>query len=926
MRSLRQVALLLLVTAARGLEVPPSDSSAGPSEPAEPPLVSLQSQLDEMLSKQLSNPATEPPTVVLAGHHNDGKSALLEALLGLRLSHVGASTTTRRPLRVHSQHDSACEEPVLFLQRDGPESAEERVSLADVRAYVEAENSRLQRLGEVEDADIRVRLRWRLAPNVVLIDTPGLLSLPAGSSAADASLLRTSTAAERVLLAQLSAHPARLCLCLEDTADWQLSPTRDVVCRADPRLERTLLVSTKLDGKLRMFSKAEDLHRLLNPTSLTVAHPKLLGGPIFTSIPPVRDASSERNPAALAEAVAKEEASMRKLLHERLGSDEYASRIGIHALRSEMQPLIDKRWAEIAGAASQAVDAKLANLQRSLRAPPEVESEDLEDFVHRFCLSVHALLKGSMTLRASEHGETLQQEQANSGSGPLCQLKKPAAADRKAASEGATTSSSWTSSSSSSSAAAAAAASRPASGGAAGSTRIDFNLKSGGGGEALDAAALATAAEAATAGDNPTRDEALLWLHASKRLYGGAQYWRALQEFMLGAAQAPEEEVTVEEIVNAMGVDGYHDGVNYMRAVCVIVVEKARGYFDEALAKLRKRMLHVMARLCVLADELMLIEAERARDAEAHSALAEAGDADAAGAGGGGAATTLHAPGRQWGSLSGFDGVRPASPAAHAQYMSAVAPVFRKFVTRTMASTMDKCVHDVSAMTRYVSWDFSSPTKDALHNLLVEPVHVALENRFAAAAAAREEAAKRYGRNGGRRGRGGGRRGRGEGAAEEEDEALDGAAEAARTIASYEEMVAGFTETLMTRRVTEPMRQLMNELVVEVIRAWREEFCRTISVKLNSGFLLPFCEALPNYMRKEVGRYAREMGMVGLDGDGASPGGVGIRAGGLAAAGMGTDARTSRLRIEIDEGVRQRESLQRITHRMHARVVKGSSQ
>ena len=41
-----------------------------------------------------------------------------------------------------------------------------------------------------------------------------------------------------------------------------------MVARVDPELARTLLVATKLDGKLRMFSRAEDLHRLLNPPSL----------------------------------------------------------------------------------------------------------------------------------------------------------------------------------------------------------------------------------------------------------------------------------------------------------------------------------------------------------------------------------------------------------------------------------------------------------------------------------------------------------------------------------------------------------------------------------------------------------------------------------------------------------------------------------
>jgi hypothetical protein len=38
-------------------------------------------------------------------------------------------------------------------------------------------------------------------------------------------------------------------------------------------------------------------------------------------------------------------------------------------------------------------------------------------------------------------------------------------------------------------------------------------------------------------------EEYTLWLHSRKRLFGGAQYWRALQEFMLGAAEGPTEEV-----------------------------------------------------------------------------------------------------------------------------------------------------------------------------------------------------------------------------------------------------------------------------------------------------------------------------------------------------------------------------------------------
>ena len=507
--------LAALVVFTHGVSVPPvAPPPASPPLSTPPPsaestttLAAVQAQLDGILTRHANLP--EPPCVVLAGHHNDGKSALCEALLGLRLCHVGASSTTRRPLRIHAQHDAACDEPQLFLQRD-PSSSEERASVAEVRTFVESENVRLAASGGVEDAEIRVRVRWRLAPNVVLVDTPALLSIPKDSPVADANLARASEAAERILLAQLKP-PTRLCLCLEDTADWQLSPTCAVVRKADASLSRTLLVATKLDAKLKQFSMAEDLHRLLNPQTISAAHPRLLGGPIFTCVPPTRDASSTQ---ALHEGVAREEASTRRMLSERLGSDVYSSRIGVVALRGALQPHIDHRWHELLNAASQSVDAQLQTLQKQLQAPPEAEGETLDDFVHRFCLSVHQLLRGSIALEPATHGETLQQEISMSHSGALCEIKRPEAALRQQASTEA--------------------------------SKRGLSVISSGGSAAAsvgEAAMLESAAARAESGADPDGDAATMWLHAGKRLFGGAQYWRAMHEFMLGASQLEHEEV-----------------------------------------------------------------------------------------------------------------------------------------------------------------------------------------------------------------------------------------------------------------------------------------------------------------------------------------------------------------------------------------------
>jgi hypothetical protein len=42
-------------------------------------------------------------------------------------------------------------------------------------------------------------------------------------------------------------------------------------------------------------------------------------------------------------------------------------------------------------------------------------------------------------------------------------------------------------------------------------------------------------------------------------------------------------DISREEIVNACGIDDFHDGVNYTRTACVIAVSKARDMFEPFL-------------------------------------------------------------------------------------------------------------------------------------------------------------------------------------------------------------------------------------------------------------------------------------------------------------------------------------------------------
>lgn len=77
--------------------------------------------------------------------------------------------------------------------------------------------------------------------------------------------------------------------------------------------------------------------------------------------------------------------------------------------------------------------------------------------------------------------------------------------------------------------------------------------------------------------------------NAHMRLFGGAQYHRAMAEFRAGIGQLTCPDISREEIVNACGVDDFHDGVNYTRTACVIAVSKARDIFEPFLHQVRSR-------------------------------------------------------------------------------------------------------------------------------------------------------------------------------------------------------------------------------------------------------------------------------------------------------------------------------------------------
>lgn len=63
----------------------------------------------------------------------------------------------------------------------------------------------------------------------------------------------------------------------------------------------------------------------------------------------------------------------------------------------------------------------------------------------------------------------------------------------------------------------------------------------------------------------------------------------------MGSVRCPDVER--EEIVNACGVDDFHDGANVIRTACVVGMAKARSVLEPFIQQLGYRLTHILRRM-----------------------------------------------------------------------------------------------------------------------------------------------------------------------------------------------------------------------------------------------------------------------------------------------------------------------------------------
>lgn len=478
-----------------------------------------------------------------------------------------------------------------------------------MQAYIEKENFKLERdpTRSYDSREINIRMEYRYCPNMILIDTPGMIHAPKGNqlSVQQRAIAQASKEAENLVLEKMKCKDY-IILCVEDTTDWKHATTRNVVMQADPTLSRTVLVTTKLDTKLSQFSEGKDVENFLKAPLIGNLFPHIYGGPFFTSVPTGRvgtDKDFGTNEDFVAAIKSAEYADNKdiylKVKAQNQDQSSLLQHVGVSKLRSYLEDRVDDCYRRNVAKILPMLQSDYRRAADELSATQqELSSLSVENlrsganmYRETFVKELSGIIQGTAKVSPSEWGETLEEEQA-SGSGFL---------DNKA--------------------------------------------------EAMQSNEWRKIASAEVG-------------NSAHKLFGGAQYHRALREFAAAAKHINPVVITEDEIANAAGVGDMHDGVNYMRAACVLSLDKAHATFDPMLQSLQQRCTHIMDRLFPLLDGLITEELSHKASRQAITTYSNSNS-----------------------------------------FRAVVQQIYSQFIKDQMAWCLEKCQDDLHGMTRFVTWD-----------------------------------------------------------------------------------------------------------------------------------------------------------------------------------------------------------------------------
>jgi len=352
------------------------------------------------------NLVTARPEIVLVGTTGSGKSALLDAMVGV--SGLGSAQPTLRSLVVHTAY--APKERVVFRQDLSLREHSRDVTLdglAAVPAEVAARN--------VEAAVANPMVLQIESPNVLdatYIDTPGLIIDPNNSASAshEQATLNAIAPSNRLIVV---VRPAAYAAMPRANYDYVL----DVVKRVDPEYTRTVVVYTQLQEQLRAFQNAKAVNQFLTVTAPDVRT-------YFVTVPALELRTRIDGDSAKYDELLRKAARRDKLVLEQLQYDKrHEANIGAPAFVQHITQFVWRAHQVFNPRVLEEIRSRKAASQRN-HSVAEKKVDALTSnyfrvvasgYTMQFLQTIQALLRGCAEGNPAVNGETLDQEKSDCG-------------------------------------------------------------------------------------------------------------------------------------------------------------------------------------------------------------------------------------------------------------------------------------------------------------------------------------------------------------------------------------------------------------------------------------------------------------------------------------------------------------------------------
>ncbi|XP_073027825.1 LOW QUALITY PROTEIN: dynamin-related protein 5A [Primulina eburnea] len=361
------------------------------------------------------------PEIVALGGQSDGKSSLLEALLGFRFNVREVEMGTRRPLILQMVHDSTALEPrCRFQEEDSEEYGNPILSstaIADtIKSRTEAHLKKIRTA--VSSKPIVMRAEYAHCPNLTIIDTPGfVLKAKKGEPESTPDEILS-------MVKSLASPPHRILVFLQQSSvEWCSSLWLDTVREIDPAFRRTVIVVSKFDNRLKEFTDRWEVDRYLSASGYLGESTR----PFFVALPKERSAiSNDEFRKQISQVDTEVMSYLRDGIKGGFDEEKYKSYVGFGCLRDYLESELQKKYKEAAPATialleqrCSEVTTELTRMERKIQATSDVSHLRRSAMLHVsfICNHLEALLDGAADPEPEQWGKTTEIEKFESGIG-----------------------------------------------------------------------------------------------------------------------------------------------------------------------------------------------------------------------------------------------------------------------------------------------------------------------------------------------------------------------------------------------------------------------------------------------------------------------------------------------------------------------------